>query len=48
MSIKKDSLKKPVLLGWCVVGNAETQEKRSTPKSTTIEFGGAVTEYRIS
>jgi hypothetical protein len=40
--------KKPVLLGWGVVGNGESQMERSTPKSTTIWSGGAVTEYRIS
>ena len=42
------NLKKPILLGWGVVGNGGTQEKESTPKSTTIWSGGAVTEYRIS
>jgi hypothetical protein len=31
-----------------VVGNGEEKEERSTPKSTTIWSGGAVTEYRIS
>jgi uncharacterized protein YcgL (UPF0745 family) len=40
--------KKPVLLGWGVVGNGESQMERSTPTSTTIWSGGAVAEYRIS